>query len=242
MALSQIRAQKLKSFFSAVGAFIGVTFLIGVIAIVSGMDKYMKEDFAGKLFGVNTFTVRFRPGVNFGPQTVEQRRALRRRPRLKEDDCMAVRAYLEGRATVACESSDRVNVYFGGRRSRNVTAEGVSDAFFRIRNIDIDEGRIFSAQEVEHGSNVAVIGADLAKKFFSNINPLGQIIRISDFEFRVIGVAQSQGSVFGESLDKFVIAPYTSPMKRLVNPHKIVDGIIVKTDDDPSMKPPMAAL
>jgi putative ABC transport system permease protein len=52
-------------------------------------------------------------------------------------------------------------------------------------------------------------------------------------------VAAPQGSVFGESLDKFVIAPYTSPMKRLVNPHKIVDGIIVKTDDDPSMKAAM---
>jgi putative ABC transport system permease protein len=239
MALAQIRAQKLKSFFSAVGSFIGVTFLIGVIAIVSGMDRYMKEDFAGKLFGVNTFTVRFRPQVQLGPQTVEQRRAMRRRPRLKEDDCFAVRDRLESRATVACQSSNGVNVYYGTRRSRNVEAEGVSETYFRIRNIDIDEGRAFSAQEVEHGSNVAVIGADLAKKFFANINPLGQVIRISDFDFRVIGVAAPQGSVFGESLDKFVIAPYTSPMKRLVNPHKIVDGIIVKTDDDPSMKAAM---
>ncbi|MFI5279022.1 MAG: ABC transporter permease [Gemmatimonadales bacterium] len=239
MALSQIRAQKLKSFFSAVGAFIGVTFLIGVIAIVNGMDKYMKEDFAGKLFGVNTFTVRFRPQVQIGPQTVEQRRAMRRRPRLKEDDCFAVRDHLADRATVACQSSNGVSVFFGTRRSRNVDAEGVSETYFRIRNIDIDEGRAFSAQEVEHGSNVAVIGADIAKKFFANINPLGQIIRISDFDFRVIGVAATQGSVFGESLDKFVIAPYTSPMKRIVNPHKIVDGIIVKTDDDATMKAAM---
>ncbi|MFI5207394.1 MAG: ABC transporter permease [Gemmatimonadales bacterium] len=239
MALSQIRAQKLKSFFSAVGAFIGVTFLIGVIAIVNGMDRYMKEDFAGKLFGVNTFTVRFRPQVQIGPQTVEQRRALRRRPRLKEDDCLAVRDYLRDRATVACQSGNGVSVYYGTRRSRNVDAEGVSDTYFRIRDIEIDEGRAFSAQEVEHGSNVAVIGADLAKKYFTNINPLGQIIRIAEFDFRVIGVAKPQGSVFGESLDKFVIAPYTSPMKRLVNPHKVVDGIIVKTDDDASMKAAM---
>ena len=240
IALAQIRAQKLKSFFSCVGAFIGVTFLIGVIAIVSGMDRYMKEDFAGKLFGVNTFTVRFRPQVNFGPQTVEQRRALRRRPRLKEDDCLAVRNHLEDRATVACQSSDNVSVYYGTRRSRNVEAEGVSETYFRIRNIEIDEGRAFSSQEVAHGANVVVIGADLAKKFFSSIDPLGQIVKIADFEFRVIGVAKPQGSVFGESLDKFVIAPYSSPMKRLVNPHKIVDGIIVKTDDEPTMQAAMA--
>jgi len=242
MALAQIRAQKLKSFFSAVGAFIGVTFLIGVIAIVNGMDRYMKEDFAGKLFGVNTFTVRFRPSVNFGPQTVEQRRALRRRPPLKEDDCLAVRDRLEGRATVACQSQNGVNVYVGTRRSRNVTAEGVSETYFRIRNIEIDEGRAFSAQEVEHGANVAVIGADLAKKFFSGMDPIDRTIRITDFDFRVIGVAKPQGSVFGESLDKFVIAPYTSPMKRVVNPHKIVDGIIVKTDDLPTMQAAMSEI
>jgi putative ABC transport system permease protein len=242
MALAQIRAQKLKSFFSCVGAFIGVTFLIGVIAIVNGMDRYMKEDFAGKLFGVNTFTVRFRPQVNFGPQTVEARRELRRRPRLREDDCLAVRERLLGRAIVACESSNNVNVYVGIRRSRNVNAEGVSDAYFRIRNIEIESGRPFSDQEVTNGANVVVIGADLAKKFFEGTDPLGRTIRVADFDFRVIGVAKPLGSVFGESLDKFVIAPYTSPMKRVVNPHKIVDGIIVKTDDEPAMKAAMAEI
>ena len=240
MALGMIRAQKMKSFFSAVGAFVGVTFLIGVISIVNGMDKYMREDFAGKLFGVNTFTVKYRNEVQFGPQTVEERRALRRRPRLREDDYLAVRDLLENRAIVANESENSVSVYYDTRRSRNVDAKGVSENWFRIRQVEIAEGRAFSPQEVEHGANVVVIGADIAKKFFSQLDPIGKTIRIESFEFRVIGVAKAQGSVFGQSLDKFVIAPYTSPMKRMVNPHKIVDGIIVKTDDMPSMRGAMA--
>ncbi len=240
MALGMIRAQKMKSFFSAVGAFVGVTFLIGVISIVNGMDKYMREDFAAKLFGVNTFTVRYRPQVNFGEQTLEQRRALRRRPRLREDDYLAVRDLLAGRAIVANESEDNVSVYYGTRRSRNVDAKGVTETWFRIRNVNIAQGRVFSPQEVERGANVAIIGADLAKKFFSGLDPLGKMIRIEDFEFRVIGVAESQGKIFGQSLDKFVIAPYTSPVKRLVNPHKIVDGIMVKTADVTTMTTAMA--
>src|SRR5688572_28900758 len=60
LALSQIRAQKLKSFFTLLGVTIGVMFLIAVVAIVEGMGKYMKEDFAGRLLGVNTFTLRSR--------------------------------------------------------------------------------------------------------------------------------------------------------------------------------------
>ena len=240
MALDMIRAQKMKSFFALVGAFVGVTFLIAVVSIVNGMDTYMKEDFAGKLFGVNTFTVVYRPRVNFGDQSLEQRRALRRRPRLREEDYEAVRDMLGNRATVANESRDGVSVYYGSRRSRNVEAKGVSDTYFRIRNIEIDQGRVFSTQEMQRGANVVIIGSDLVKKFFVGMDPIGRMIRIENFEFRIIGVAKSQGKVFGESLDKFVIAPYTSPIKRLVNPHKIVDGIIVKTEDLAGMHTAMA--
>jgi putative ABC transport system permease protein len=235
LALGMIRAQKLKSFFSAVGAFVGVTFLIGVISIVNGMDRYMREDFAAKLFGVNTFSVTYRPFVQIGETTIEERRALRRRPRLKEDDYLAVRDRLAGRAIVANESQDNVFVYYNGRRSRNVTARGVTDTWFRIRNIGVQHGRLFTAQEVELGANVAIIGNDLRERFFPNVDPLGHSIRVGNDDFRIIGVAEVQGRLFGESQDKFVIAPYTSAVKKYVNPHKIVDRIVVKTDDIPTM-------
>jgi len=239
LALGMIRAQKLKSFFSLLGAFVGVMFLIAVVSIVNGMDRYMKEDFAGKLFGVNTFSVVYRPRVQIGDMSLEERRAQRRRPRLKEDDYHAVQALMGERALVAIESADRVSAYYDGRRSRNVEVRGVSEGYFRIRNVEIAQGRPFSAQEVQRGANVVVIGADLEQRFFAGVDPVGRTIRIADDDFRVIGVAKSQGKVFGESLDKFAIAPFTSQIKKYVNPHKVVDLIIVKTDDLPSMRAAM---
>jgi putative ABC transport system permease protein len=239
LALGMIRAQKLKSFFSLVGAFVGVTFLIAVVSIVNGMDRYMREQFAGKLFGVNTFSLVYRPRVQFGDMTVEQRRALRRRPQLREADYEAVRAAVGDRAIVANYSRNEVNVYYGGRRSRNVEAIGASEDYFRIRSIEIDHGRVFSSQEVTLGASVVVIGADLAKKYFPGVDPLGRTIRIIDDDFRIIGVAKAQGSLFGQSLDKFIIAPYTSQVKKYVNPHKVVDAVMVKTDDLPSMRAAM---
>ena len=240
LAVGMIRAQKLKSFFSLVGAFVGVAFLIAVVSIVNGMDVYMKDTFAGKLFGVNTFTITYRPRVQMGDMSQEQWRALRRRPRLNEDDYRAVRARLEGRAVVAIESSDRTTVYEGGRRSRNVELRGVSDTYFRIRNIEIADGRAFSAQEVDRAANVVVIGADLATKFFGGgARALGHTLRIGDLPYRVIGVAKSQGKLFNQSLDKFAIAPFTSQVKKLVNPHRIVDGILVKAATLPEMQDAM---
>jgi putative ABC transport system permease protein len=236
LALGMIRAQKLKSFFSSLGAFVGVTFLIAVVSIVSGMDRYMKEDFAGKLFGVNTFAVRYRSFVQIGDMSLEERRELRRRPRLREADYEAVRSRLGDRAIVGVESENGHTVYVGSRRSRNVRVQAVSDNYFQIRDVDIALGRTFAPQEVTTGADVVVIGADLAERFFAGVDPIGRSIRIESFTFRIIGVAARQGSVFGQSLDKFAIAPYTSSMSRLVNPHKIVDGIIVKTGSQAEMK------
>ena len=58
LALQQIRVQKLKSFFTLLGVMIGVMFLIAVVSIVTGMSKYVEEDFAGRVLGANTFTLR----------------------------------------------------------------------------------------------------------------------------------------------------------------------------------------
>lgn len=240
LAFGMIRAQKLKAFFSLLGAFVGVMFLIGVVSIVKGMDHWVRNDFAGKLFGVNTFSLVQRPRVQMGDMTVEERRELRRRPRLREDDYEAVRDLMGSRALVANQSLDLAHVYYGGRRSRNVQVMGVSENYFRIRSVNIARGRAFSSHEETLGLNVAVIGQDLVDRFFSGVDPIGRELRVGDFTFRVIGVAERQGRVFGESQDKFLIAPYTSPVKRLVNPHKVVDIIIVKTPDLPSMHEAMA--
>ncbi len=236
LAFGTIRAQKLKSFFSLIGAFIGVMFLIAVVSIVKGMDKYVQEDFAAKIFGINTFTVSRRPQFHAGEVSQAMRRAWRRRPQLYEDDYHAVRTALPPEYLVAIESSNQVEGSAGGKTSSYVQVSGVSEDLFRIRDYEVAEGRIFSPQEIAHGVNEVVIGKDVADSFFTGQDPVGQTIRLAGFPFKIIGVIQKQGSVFGISLDRFAIAPYTSEMKKFVNPHKVVDGIIVKAPNEATMR------
>ncbi len=228
LAFGTIRAQKLKSFFSLVGAFIGVMFLIAVVSIVKGMDRYVQEDFAAKIFGINTFTVSRRPEFHAGEVTETTRRAWRRRPQLYEDDYHAIRAALGPEYLVAIESSNQAEGQVGTKSSSYIQVSGVSEDYFKIRDIEIARGRLFSPQEIAHGVDEVVIGQDVADSLFGKQDPLGQSIRIAGFPYLVIGVAEKQGSVFGISLDRFAIAPYTSEMKKVVNPRKVVDGIIVK--------------
>ena len=89
LALQTLRAQKLKSAFSLIGVFIGVSFLIGAWSIVNGVNQYMVDKFAGTIIGVNTFHLRRRP--NFNPNTNDSTwRAWQRRPRISFSDAEAV--------------------------------------------------------------------------------------------------------------------------------------------------------
>src|ERR1041384_1640190 len=84
LAFQTLRAQKLKSAFSIVGVFIGVMFLIAVVSVVQGMNRYMTDKFAGTLLGVNTFRLRQFPDVQLGNVTDSMWRGghrRRRRPR-----------------------------------------------------------------------------------------------------------------------------------------------------------------
>src|SRR5215468_12656878 len=90
LALAQIRVQKLKSFFTLLGVMIGVMFLIAVVSIVEGMGKYMEDDFAGRILGANTFTLRRFPW--FGNHVTEDEwREWMRRPRIYPRDANLVR-------------------------------------------------------------------------------------------------------------------------------------------------------
>jgi len=90
-AFRTIRAQKLKSFFSLLGVLIGVTFLIAVVSVVQGMNRYMVDRFANALIGANTFELRQRPSIVMDDVTEDVWRAWRRRPRISYDDADYVR-------------------------------------------------------------------------------------------------------------------------------------------------------
>ena len=238
LALQTIRAQKLKSGFSAIGVFIGVTFLIGAWSIVNGMDRYMTEKFAGTLIGVNTFHLRHRPNVNFDvPDSVW--RAWRRRPRIKFADADAVTHGVTVPVVTAWYSEDRGAVEYNGKVAKDITLEGATDRYFDIMNLKIADGRAFTPQEVKAGTTVVVLGYDLAQKLFPDINPLGHTVRIHGVPYRVIGVVERQGNLLGISLDKFVVAPALSPIQREVNPPGVVDALIVKANSEPEMREAM---
>jgi len=235
LALQTLQAQKLKSGFSLLGVFIGVTFLIAAWSIVNGMNVYMTEQFAGRIIGVNTFHLRRRP--NFTPHVSDSAwRAWARRPRITFGDAEAVTSGLSVPVVTAWESSDRATVEAGGKKALDVEVTGATERYFDIKNLRIATGRAFTAQEVRSGVPVVVLGEEIAKKLFPSRDPVGRQVRIGGQTYRVIGVVEHQGKLFGWSLDRFAVAPARSPIQDLVNPPGIIDALIVKAGSVEEMR------
>jgi len=231
LAFEQIRTQKLKSFFSLLGVILGVMFLLVVVTVVEGLDRYIREDFTSQIFGINTVTLRRWQSVSINTDAEEWRARLRR-PRIDYADADAIRAQLTVPARVAVESdtgSDGVGD--NGRTATGIQVTGASPEIFAIRDLTIARGRAFTPQEAEAGTPVIVIGSETAEVIFPNVDPLGRTIRLRGFPYRVIGVLEERGSLFGQSLDNQVIAPARSPIQSITNPRGVVDQIIIQTLD-----------
>jgi len=238
LALQTLRAQKLKSGFSLLGVFIGVTFLIAAWSIVNGMNVYMTEQFAGRIIGVNTFHLRRRPA--FTPHVDDSTwRAWARRPRITFGDADAVTTAITAPVITAWESSDQVTIEAGGKKVLDVQVTGATERYFDIKNLKLANGRPFTAQEVRAGVPVVVLGKDVTDKLFVNRDPVGKHVRIGGQQYRVIGVVEPQGKLFGWSLDRFAVAPALSPVQDLVNPPGIVDALIVKAGSIEAMRDAM---
>ncbi len=229
LAFDTIRVQKLKSFFTLTGVMIGVMFLIAVISIVEGMSRYVEEDFAAKLLGVNTFTLRRRPFVQVGGVTEDQWREFQRRPRLTDADVAVVRAVLPRGARSAIENVTFANASVPNARPKSVQTVAADPEYFRIKKYVLSAGRVFTQQEADLGLPVAVIGSELVESFFPDLDPIGREVRVGGIPYRVIGVIEKQGMVFGFSLDRLLIAPYQSPLSRVTNPRGDIAGLIVQT-------------
>jgi putative ABC transport system permease protein len=227
LALNTIRVQKLKSFFTLLGVMIGVMFLIAVVSIVQGMSNYVENDFAAKIIGVNTFTFRRRP--NFNPNTTDdQWREFQRRPRIYAADAELVRSVLPTGNKAAIVNQNFLYASSKLSRPRQVQAIATEAAYFDIKKLVVESGRAFSAQEVSAGAKVIVIGTDIADHLFNGLDPLGREVRIGGMPYTVIGVLEKQGSVFGFSLDRMAIVPWTTPVSRLIQPKGDLQSMIVQ--------------
>jgi putative ABC transport system permease protein len=229
LALAQIRAQKLRSAFTLLGVTVGVMFLIGVVSVVNGMSRYVEEDFGGKFLGINTFNLRRFPDINTGDVSDLTWRAWQERPKITVEDAEAVREALPRGVGWALHDArwytPRSAFSRGGPQD---LVQAVTPEFFTIKNLKVTRGRIFTAEEDARGTPVVVIGTEAASQLFPHLDPIGREVRLDGLPYTVIGLLETQGTVFGISLDRQIFGPFQSPLSRADHARSALYGVVVQ--------------
>jgi len=209
IAYAQIRGNPLRTFFTLLGIIVSVAFLIAVVAIIQGMNAYVKENIAGAVIGSNAFQVRRAP-LQLGPFNDDQWAKVQRRPRITEREYEYVRAALPDAEAVAMHSgapTPSSDAIWRGRTVGDVGIRGITPEYQVVQDHRIARGRALTAVDVSQRSSVVVIGPEVAEKLFEAVDPIGQEIRLAGERFTVVGVTIPKGRVLGQSFDAFALMP-----------------------------------
>ena len=211
-AIAEIRANKIRSFFTLLGIIVSVTFLVAVVAIIQGMNAYVSENLAGALIGQNTFQVRRSP-IQLGLFDDEAFMRIQKRPRITEADAQAVIAAIPSATAVSMQSgwpTPIADIISGDKTLGDVAVFGVTAPYQVIQDYSFARGRPLSDVDDRERRPVAVVGADVADHLFENVDPVGRDIRIMGSRFTIVGVIAKKGRVLGQSFDGFVLLPLSS--------------------------------
>ena len=212
IALDQIRMNMLRSFFTVLGIIVSVTFLVAVVAIIQGMNAYVRENLASALIGANTFQVRRTP-IQVGLFDDEMMRRLERRPRVNEVDGGAVAAAVPEALAVSRQSgwpTPVADVVWRDRTMGDVPIFGVTAPYQVVQDYQFSYGRPLSDVDVRERHAVVVVGTDVQEKLFQGTNPVDQEVRIKTNRFTIVGVVAKKGRVLGQSFDAFILMPIST--------------------------------
>ena len=205
-ALSQLRENKLRSFFTLLGIIVSVTFLVAVVAIIQGMNNYVSNNLAGALIGQNTFQVRRSP-IQLGLFDDEEFRKIQKRPRISDADADAVIAAIPQAVAVSLQSgwpTPIIDIQWGTKTLGDVAVFGVTAPYQVIQDYAFSGGRPLSDVDVSQRRAVAVVGADVAEKLFENVDPVGKELRLSGNHVTIVGVIAKKGECSdNRSMDSF---------------------------------------
>lgn len=210
IALRALANNKLRAFLTMLGIIIGVASVITMLAIGQGSKRSIQTQIAE--MGSNMIMIH--PG---GDMRGGVRRDASEMQTLKLENYEKLREetnYLSGISPNVSSSGQLVN----GNNNYPSSVSGVGLDYLKIRQLDVENGEMFTEADIQSSAKVCIIGKTIADNLFPDgSDPVGKVIRFNKIPFRVVGVLKAKGyNSMGMDQDDIVLAPYTTVMKRLL--------------------------
>jgi putative ABC transport system permease protein len=208
VALRALARNKMRTILTMLGIIIGVGAVICTVAIGQGASAQVQQQIQS--LGDNMMMV-FSGSVNTGGVRMGNGAT----KTLTADDADAILAHVQGVVAVSPIVGSSVQVV-NGNQNWSTRANGTSADITQIRHWPVVQGSMFSERDVNMAANVCVLGNTVAQQLFGDSDPVGQMIRVQNLPFRVLGVLQTKGqSSNGQDQDDMMIVPYTTVQKKI---------------------------
>lgn len=202
-AISALINNKLRTFLSLLGVTIGIFSIIGILAAVDSLKKEIEGSFSG----LDNSTL-ILAHYSFGPTTVPRWRR-EQFPIVKYEEYQyLVRNLAEAEAITYGVNVPPETIRFEEKTVSNVQIGAITHEYYQIEALQLARGRFFNESESNSGSQVIVLGDEIAQNLFGDADPIGKIVRMYGRKFAVIGVLKKEGAgLFGNSKDSAVFLP-----------------------------------
>ncbi len=209
MALAALRVNKLRSALTLLGIAVGVFSIIGVMTAMGVLLGSIESGMSA--LGAHTFQIQRYPMFHSGSPSEQAKLRNRKKLTYAEGERLKGTVTLAAQVGMFCSDFGKVVASRKGEKTNpNVSLSGRDIEGFMANSWTIEDGRLYTQDELNEGRHVAVMGMDVAKKLFPRVDPLGEIIRIDGQEYKVIGIVKPQGGMLGSGGDNFVVIPLTT--------------------------------
>jgi putative ABC transport system permease protein len=241
LAFRTIRGNRLRTGLTVAIIAFGIMALVGINTAIDAMKQKFTESFSA--MGAYGFTIHYKNWFNFSDNNVKshkksalkEKRSNTNEPITKlQAETFRSRYTFPARMALGLGGVGDAVVSMGDRKTNpNIRVQGGDENYIDLNGFTLAAGRNLNALDLESGRNVAVVGSDVAKKFFGS-NPnfaVEKIIRVNNLPFRVIGVLASKGSSLGMNYDKMILTSYNNVRRFFSNGSQSSFSIQIKVSD-----------
>lgn len=206
IALGAIRSQLLRTVLTVFIIASGIWALVGILSAVNALENSLMSNFAA--MGSNTFNI---SRYDFSSQLSKNNSYTRINPIIDYNQARSFKETYDGpfvTTSLSFTASTTVEVKYENKKTDpEVSVIGADEFYFENSGLKVDQGNTFSEIDISSNLPVCVVGADFTKNLLKDINPINKIISIRGAKFRVIGVLEEKGSMFGNKQDLRVFIP-----------------------------------